>query len=410
MRNRSRPRRQRAKQHRRIDRGACRRGSPQQRPQRSQPPNAAEAEPASANKPFKLGDLIEPFTPPPLAELDKTAEWIDSPVSDGMEIMREQARGSRDRRRSPSRKRSRSATTRRENNAKISRHARPPRARRTTPASTSTPTLVRHVGGDLKSSNPLLYKQHHRVRISRPDRLRHFLLRPAIWSTLLRSESVVSWQTSKDHMMDKIVIRDDLTWSDGKPITAHDVEFSFKVIMTEAVPIPAVRHGHRPAQMGRSLRRSHARVSSTRSRWRRTTATCLFPIIPKHIYEKSIAEDPTLARSEYHTQLEDHPVVGGPYELVEPRPQSGVRRPPPRELLHARRQAGPAEAVLQRSSRQGDRGPATRRCWRSRPARSRRWSCRAEQWASQTNGDDFYQAQHQGDARRMDRVPFRLES
>ncbi len=43
--------------------------------------------------------------------------------------------------------------------------------------------------------------------------------------------------------MDKVVLRDDLTWSDGKPITAHDVEFSFKVIMTDAVPIPAVRTG-----------------------------------------------------------------------------------------------------------------------------------------------------------------------
>ena len=40
------------------------------------------------DKPFKLGDLIEPFTPPPLAELDKTAEWIDNPVKSGMEMMR----------------------------------------------------------------------------------------------------------------------------------------------------------------------------------------------------------------------------------------------------------------------------------------------------------------------------------
>ena len=44
-------------------------------------------------------------------------------------------------------------------------------------------------------------------------------------------------------MMNKIVLRDDLTWSDGKPITAHDVEFSFKVIMSSAVPIPAMRQG-----------------------------------------------------------------------------------------------------------------------------------------------------------------------
>ncbi len=44
------------------------------------------AEPGSekesdAAKPFKLGDLIAPFTPPPLDEIDKTAEWVDQPGS-----------------------------------------------------------------------------------------------------------------------------------------------------------------------------------------------------------------------------------------------------------------------------------------------------------------------------------------
>ena len=43
---------------------------------------------AAATKPFKLGDLIESFTPPSLAELDKTAHWIDNPVLNGMEIQR----------------------------------------------------------------------------------------------------------------------------------------------------------------------------------------------------------------------------------------------------------------------------------------------------------------------------------
>src|SRR5689334_2394177 len=51
---------------------------------------AAKPEPdATESKPFKLGDLIEPFTPPPLAELDKTAQWSDSPVVDAMDRLRE---------------------------------------------------------------------------------------------------------------------------------------------------------------------------------------------------------------------------------------------------------------------------------------------------------------------------------
>src|SRR5882757_5223263 len=48
-----------------------------------------DADSASAPaKPFKLGNLVDPFTPPPLAEIDKTAEWTDHPLMDGMEILR----------------------------------------------------------------------------------------------------------------------------------------------------------------------------------------------------------------------------------------------------------------------------------------------------------------------------------
>ncbi|MFO0872151.1 MAG: ABC transporter substrate-binding protein [Pirellulales bacterium] len=53
----------------------------------------------------------------------------------------------------------------------------------------------------------------------------------------------MSWQTSKDWMFDSAVLRDDLTWSDGKPITAHDVEFSYLAIMTKSVPASAQRSG-----------------------------------------------------------------------------------------------------------------------------------------------------------------------
>ena len=52
-----------------------------------------------------------------------------------------------------------------------------------------------------------------------------------------------SWQTSKDRMYDKVVLRDDLTWSDGQPVTAHDVVFSFQTIMNPRCRRVAVRTG-----------------------------------------------------------------------------------------------------------------------------------------------------------------------
>src|SRR5690606_16863999 len=45
---------------------------------------------APAQKPFVLGDLIEPFTPPSLEELESQVKWIDQPVVDAMAKLREQ--------------------------------------------------------------------------------------------------------------------------------------------------------------------------------------------------------------------------------------------------------------------------------------------------------------------------------
>ena len=44
---------------------------------------APSAKPADKKTP---DTLIEPFTPPPLAELDKSAQWTDSLVSDGIDL------------------------------------------------------------------------------------------------------------------------------------------------------------------------------------------------------------------------------------------------------------------------------------------------------------------------------------
>ena len=49
---------------------------------------SGEAKSAAGQSLSSSAIYIAPFTPPPLAELDKTAEWIDHPVLSGMEIMR----------------------------------------------------------------------------------------------------------------------------------------------------------------------------------------------------------------------------------------------------------------------------------------------------------------------------------
>ena len=347
---------------------------------------AATNEDVAANTPFNLGDLIAPFTPPPLAELDKTAGWTDSPVKNGMEMMRKKqaALGSppvsveealKLRNDSP------------ENNAKIlgtlSRLAPPDNAGVDTEA-----TIVRHVGGDMKSANPLLMSTTTEQEfnsltgfgvMSFDENFNHFA----------PDDLVVSWQTSKDHLVDKIVLRDDLTWSDGKPITAHDIAFTFKVIMTEAVPILAVRTGTDQIKWVEAYD-DHTVVYFHKAALATNWGNLNFPIIPKHVYENSIVADPTMARSDAHTRLEDHPVTGGSYDLVKRvRNQEFVVRRRESYYMHNGKQVRPKPYFKEvRVKVIEDDNTALLAL---KGGQIDEMQLRPEQWVSQTSGDDFYQ-------------------
>ncbi|MCI0335809.1 MAG: ABC transporter substrate-binding protein [Planctomycetes bacterium] len=274
--------------------------------------NSAEtADEAPAEKPFQLGNLITPFTPPPLEEIEKSVEWIDRPVLDGMELLRkkQEAAGS-------------SVTT---EEALTLRNDSPEHNEKILTALGRVPpadgagvdynsSWVRHVPGDLKSSNPLFISSITEFEFRKMTGFEYLSYDESI-NYFAPAEYVVSWKSSKDGLMDKIVLRDDVVWSDGRPITADDIKFSFQVIMTDAVIVPAVRTGVDQLKWveafdDRTVVFFHKEPLAT------NTVNIEFPVIPKHVYQKSIAEDPTMARSAYHAKLEDHPIVGGPYELV----------------------------------------------------------------------------------------------
>src|SRR5262245_6268909 len=53
------------------------------------PDSEASAKTKEPPKEFKFGDLLEPFTPPKLEELDKTAQWADRPIVNPLQLLRE---------------------------------------------------------------------------------------------------------------------------------------------------------------------------------------------------------------------------------------------------------------------------------------------------------------------------------
>jgi peptide/nickel transport system substrate-binding protein len=341
---------------------------------------------AAADKPFRLGDMLEPFTPPPLDEIDKTAQWEDRPVLDGMQLMRahqkqlgpppltvEQALALRN--------------NSREDNEKIAGTLG-----RLAPEEGAgvdyDAEIVLVADGGLKSTNPLLTSS---VVESDYHGLTAFGVFTFDWELkkFASSASVVSWQTSKDRLMDKVVLRDDLTWSDGKPITAHDIEFSFKVLMTDAVIIPAQRTGKDQikcvhAYDGRTLVYFHKQPLATNE------VNLNFYILPKHIYESTLPEDASMARSAAHSKLEDNPVVGGAYTLQKrTRGQEFVLQRRESYYMHDGKQVRDKPYFKTvRFKVIEDRNTALLAL---KAGTVESMMLLAEQWHGQTNGDDFYQ-------------------
>jgi len=272
----------------------------------------SESKPAADSpdgKTFKFGDLIEPFTPPSLEELDKKAEWIDRPVVDSLKLLRdklakekplatvEQALAMKNNSEADNKKIVSALGCLPEKDQDVNWDAE----------------INRHAYGDVNSTNSILAQTAVEAEVIT---LTTFGLFSFDWgfNPFASSDTVESWQTSKDGMYDKVVMRKDLTWSDGHPITAHDVVFSFQTIMTSAVPVRAQRSGTDKLRWIEAYD-DHTLIFFQKKPYATNVWNLNFFVIPKHVYEKHLADDPTLVNHPYHVELENNPVTGGPYVI-----------------------------------------------------------------------------------------------
>lgn len=183
--------------------------------------------------------------------------------------------------------------------------------------------MVRHVPSDIQALNPFIASSTTDFEVSS---LVGFGLFSFDWNfePFAVADTVVSWQASADKMYDVVVLRDDLVWSDGKPITAHDVEFSYKMILTAAVPATTFRTGTDQmkwvkAYDDRTVVFFHKQPLPTNV-W-----NINYPIAAKHVFEKSVFEDPKLNRSKHHVEQNGiKAVVGGAYKVVGRTPNSEI--------------------------------------------------------------------------------------
>jgi peptide/nickel transport system substrate-binding protein len=273
------------------------------KPEPSTPPaTVAAAAPAA--------EAAEPFTPPTLADLDRDAKWIDRPVRDGLALLREEQRGQ-----TVLCTAAEALALKNDSdvaNAKIlSALGRLPEADQ----ADAEARIERHIPADVGSTNPILISSSVEFDVLGLTGFGLFSFDRKL-EPFASADTVVSWQTSADGLYDKVVIRDDLVWSDGRPITAHDVAFTYRVIMDPRVPVPAVRSGTD------QMKGVHAYDDQTVVFFHKEPlATNVwnvnFPVLPKHVYEKTWEQDPTLKDSPAHVRLEQAPVCGGPYEIVD---------------------------------------------------------------------------------------------
>ncbi len=131
----------------------------------------------------------------------------------------------------------------------------------------------------------------------------------------VNDEFVESYEESADLTEFSVRLREGLTWHDGTPLTAHDIVFSWKQILDDRVPALAQKPSVEPiteciALDDRTVR-FHQPDGLATARW-----NLLFPIIPKHLFEKHKDSNPDLQTGEYYTKLAREPIGCGPYRFA----------------------------------------------------------------------------------------------
>jgi len=132
----------------------------------------------------------------------------------------------------------------------------------------------------------------------------------------LDPEWVESYAEAEDHLSAILRLRPGLRWHDDVPITAHDIVYSWKSIIDERVPCPAVKTGTVDvidciALDDLTVKYVHKEAVPT-AKW-----NVFFPVIPKHLYEKDQGTHPDLKTGDYYSELNRKPIGSGPYKILD---------------------------------------------------------------------------------------------
>lgn len=149
-----------------------------------------------------------------------------------------------------------------------------------------------------------------------------------------------SWKISDDGLTITYQMRDDVVFSDGVKLTAHDLVFSYKFAMTEAIAAPRQRAYYRKIKSVKALNDYSVEFVFIEPYYNSLLTSGTMEIMPKHFYKKY------LKTPETYNESKGILLGSGPYRLKEPSswsPDKGVV-----ELVRNERYWGPVSPPYKR--------------------------------------------------------------
>jgi microcin C transport system substrate-binding protein len=116
-----------------------------------------------------------------------------------------------------------------------------------------------------------------------------------------------SWEISKDNKTFTFHIHPEARWSDGKPVTAEDVQFYYDVMMNPKNLTSLFRVGLKRFDRPKIIDDRTIEMSAKEQHWSNFWEVSSFVALPKHIWKGS----------DFNKQNFDFPVVSGPYKIKE---------------------------------------------------------------------------------------------
>lgn len=120
-----------------------------------------------------------------------------------------------------------------------------------------------------------------------------------------------SWQVSEDGLTITFQMRDDVTFSDGVPLTADDIVFTFNFIMTEAIQAPRERAYYEKLKGVQANGKYEVVFTFKTPYFEALSLAGGMPIMPKHFYE------PYLQTPQAFNESKGLLLGSGPYRLLD---------------------------------------------------------------------------------------------